>query len=88
MSCEPWQCAEISATKKANAIVKPEIAVVMIKKAQRPLLIVGSYATDRLLEGKLLIDYLIEFANASKVPVVATATTPRSPCCCAPTNRA
>ncbi len=73
MSCEPWQCAEIAATKKANPITKPEIAVAMIKKASRPILIVGSYATERCLEGKLLIEYLIDFANASKVPVVATA---------------
>jgi acetyl-CoA decarbonylase/synthase complex subunit epsilon len=73
MSCEPWQCAEIAATKKANPIQKPEIAVAMIKKAARPLLIVGSNATQRELEGKLLIDYLIEFANASKVPILATA---------------
>jgi anaerobic carbon-monoxide dehydrogenase, CODH/ACS complex subunit epsilon len=73
MSCEPWQCAEIAATKKANPINKPEIAVAMIKKASRPLLIVGSYATERWMEGKELIDYMIDFANASKVPVVATA---------------
>ncbi len=73
MSCEPWQCAEIAATKKANPITKPEIAVAMIKKAQRPLLIVGSNATERFMEGKQLIEYMIEFANASKVPVVATA---------------
>ena len=73
MSCEPWQCAEIAATKKANPITKPEIAAAMIKKAQRPLLIVGSNATKRSMEGKPLIDYLIDFANASKVPVVATA---------------
>lgn len=73
MSCEPWQCAEIAATKKANPITKPEIAVALIKKAQRPLLIVGSYATERCMEGKQLIEYLIDFANASKVPVVATA---------------
>ena len=73
MSCEPWQCAEIAATKKASPITKPEIVVAMIKKASRPILIVGSYATERCLEGKLLIEYLIDFANASKVPVVATA---------------
>ena len=73
MSCEPWQCAEIAATKKANPIQKPEIAVAMIKRAARPLLIVGSNATQRWMEGRQLIDYLIEFANASKVPVVATA---------------
>ena len=73
MSCEPWQCAEIATSKKANPIQKPEIAVAMIKKAQRPLLIVGSNATERYMEGKQLIEYLIDFANASKVPVVATA---------------
>src|SRR3990170_2988089 len=73
MSCEPWQCAEIASTKKANPIQKPEIAVAMIKRAQRPLLIVGSNATERYMEGKQLIEYLIDFANASKVPVVATA---------------
>ena len=73
MSCEPWQCAEIAATKKANPIQKPEIAVAMIKTAIRPRLIVGSYATERWMEGKQLLDYIIDFANASKVPVVATA---------------
>ena len=73
MSCEPWQCAEIATSKKANPIQKPEIAVAMIKKASRPLLIVGSNATERYMEGKQLIEYLIDFANASKVPMVATA---------------
>ncbi len=73
MSCEPWQCAEIAATKKANPIQKPEIAVAMIKRAQRPLLIVGSNAIKRPMEGRQLIDFLIDLANASKVPVVATA---------------
>jgi anaerobic carbon-monoxide dehydrogenase, CODH/ACS complex subunit epsilon len=73
MSCEPWQCGEIASTKKANSIQKPEIAVAMIKKAARPLLIVGSNATERWMEGKQLIEYVIDLANASKVPVVATA---------------
>src|SRR4030042_3546488 len=73
MSCDPGQCAEIAATKKANPIQKPEIAVAMIKKAARPILIVGSNATDRWMDGKQLIEYLIDFAKASKVPVVATA---------------
>jgi anaerobic carbon-monoxide dehydrogenase, CODH/ACS complex subunit epsilon len=73
MSCEPWQCGEIASTKKATPITKPEIAVAMIKKAQRPLLIVGSNATERYMAGKQLIEYMIDFANASKVPVVATA---------------
>jgi acetyl-CoA decarbonylase/synthase complex subunit epsilon len=73
MSCEPWQCAEIAATKKANPITKPEVAVAMIKRAARPILVVGSNATERYPGGRQLIDYLIDFAKASKVPVVATA---------------
>ena len=50
MSCEPWQCAEVAATKKANPITKPEVAVAMIKRAARPLLVVGSNATERTME--------------------------------------
>jgi acetyl-CoA decarbonylase/synthase complex subunit epsilon len=73
MSCEPWQCAEVATTKKATPIQKPEVAVALIKKASHPLLIVGSNATERYMEGRQLIEYLIDFANASKVPVVATA---------------
>jgi acetyl-CoA decarbonylase/synthase complex subunit epsilon len=73
MSCEPWQCAEVSATKKAMAITKPEVAVSLIKRATRPLLVVGSNAVERELEGRLLIEYLIDFAKASNVPIVATA---------------
>jgi anaerobic carbon-monoxide dehydrogenase, CODH/ACS complex subunit epsilon len=73
MSCEPWQCAEIAATKKANPISKPEVVVAMIKKASQPILIVGSNATERYMEGRPLIEFLIDFANASKIPVVATA---------------
>jgi acetyl-CoA decarbonylase/synthase complex subunit epsilon len=73
MSCEPWQCAEVAATKKANPITKPEVAVALIKRAARPILVVGSNATERYPGGKQLIEFLIDFAKASKVPVVATA---------------
>ena len=73
MSCEPWQCAEVAATKKANPITKPEVSVAMIKKAVHPILVVGSNATERKMEGRPLIECLIDFARASRVPVVATA---------------
>ena len=73
MSCEPWQCAEIATSKKANPIQKPEIAVAMIKRAQHPILVAGSNITERWIQGKPVIDYIIAFAQASKVPVVATA---------------
>jgi len=73
MSCEPWQCAEVAATKKANPITKPEVAVALIKRAAHPLLVVGSNAINRSMEGRQLIDFLIDFAKASEVQVVATA---------------
>jgi len=73
MTCEPWQCAEIAATKKANPINKPDVAVALIKRAAHPILVVGSNVTERSLEGKLLMDYIIDFARASNVKVVATA---------------
>jgi len=44
-----------------------------MKRAARPILVVGSNATERVIEGRPVIDYLIDFARASKVPVVATA---------------
>jgi acetyl-CoA decarbonylase/synthase complex subunit epsilon len=73
MSCEPWQCAEIAATKKANPIQKPEIAVAMIQRAARPILIAGSNLTERFMDGRPAIDFIIDLAKASKIPVVATA---------------
>lgn len=73
MSCAPWQCAEDSMVKKALKISKPAVAVSLIKRADRPILIVGSNATLYNLEGKLLIEYLIDFAKMSKIPIVATA---------------
>src|SRR5512147_664338 len=73
MSCEPWQCAEIATSKKANPIMKPEIAAAMIKKASHPLLIVGSNATERIKESKPLIDIIIELEKAGNLQVNATA---------------
>jgi acetyl-CoA decarbonylase/synthase complex subunit epsilon len=73
MSCEPWQCAEIASTKKANPIQKPEIAVAMIRKAQRPLLIAGSNLTERWMEGRQAIEFIIDLAKAGNLQVVATA---------------
>jgi acetyl-CoA decarbonylase/synthase complex subunit epsilon len=73
MSCEPWQCAEIAATKKANPIQKPEIAVAMIQRATRPILIAGSNLIERFMDGRPAIDFIIDLAKASKIPVVATA---------------
>ncbi|MCX8150387.1 MAG: 4Fe-4S binding protein [Candidatus Bathyarchaeota archaeon] len=71
----PWALAEISATKKALIISNPDVAVDLIKKANHPLLVVGSNATTAEYEGNQLIDVIITLARKASIPVVATAQT-------------
>lgn len=70
---EPWQTAEISGPKKALVITKPEVVVAMIDKARHPLLVVGHMAAEIDLEDRKLIDFIVDFAEKTKIPVVATA---------------
>jgi len=70
---EPWQAAEIPGPKKALVITKPEVVAAMIKRAKRPILIVGHKAAEIELEDKKLIDFMIELAKKADIPVVATA---------------
>jgi len=72
-TAEPWQTAEIPGPKKALIITKPEVASAMIKRAKRPILIVGHKAAEIELEDKKLIDYMIELAKKINIPIVATA---------------
>ena len=41
MSDTPWQKAEIAGPKKALSLTKPEVAIAMLKRSKRPILIVG-----------------------------------------------
>jgi anaerobic carbon-monoxide dehydrogenase, CODH/ACS complex subunit epsilon len=72
---ESWQTGEIPGPKKASLIVKPDIADAMIRRAKRPILIVGHGILEYEVEGKMLIDCLIELAGKGKIPVVVTAST-------------
>ena len=72
---EPWQTAEIPGPKKALVITKPEVVVAMIKKAKRPLLVVGHKAAEIDLGEEKLIDYLIRLSQKANIPIVATAHT-------------
>jgi acetyl-CoA decarbonylase/synthase complex subunit epsilon len=70
---EPWQTAEIAGPKKALLILKPEVVVAMIKRANRPILIVGHHALDDLSEDAKMIDCAIGLGKTGGVPVVTTA---------------
>jgi len=70
---QPWQTAEVSGPTRANVITKPEIIIAMIKKAERPLLVVGHKVAEGDSGGEEPIDYVIRIAKSSRIPVVATA---------------
>jgi anaerobic carbon-monoxide dehydrogenase, CODH/ACS complex subunit epsilon len=74
---ESWQTAEIPGPKKASLIIKPDIADAMIRRAKRPLMIVGHGIIEYEVEEQKLIDYLIELAKKAHIPVVVTASTNR-----------
>jgi len=74
---EPWQTAEIAGPKKALLIMKPEVVVAMIKRAKRPILIVGHLATETVSNTSKMIDYAIRLNKTTEIPIVATAHTIR-----------
>ena len=74
---DSWQTAEIPGPKKASLIIKPDIADAIIMRAKRPIMIVGHGAIEYEIEGKKLIDCLIELARKAHIPVIVTASTNR-----------
>jgi acetyl-CoA decarbonylase/synthase complex subunit epsilon len=55
--------------------MKPDIADAMIRRAKRPIMIVGHGIVEYDVEGRPLIDCLIALAKKAKIPVVASAST-------------
>ncbi len=70
---EPWQTAETPGPKKSFVIPKPEVVSAMIERAKKPILVVGHEANEVQLEEGKPIDYAIQIAEKSKVPIVSTA---------------
>jgi acetyl-CoA decarbonylase/synthase complex subunit epsilon len=75
VKAEPWQRAEIAGPKKALLILKPEVVAAMVKRAKRPILIVGHQASEDYSDDVKMIDYAIRMSNTAGIPVVATAHT-------------
>ena len=70
---EPWQTAEIAGPKKALLILKPEVVVAMVKRAQRPILVVGHHALEDYSEDVRMIDHAIHLSKTAGIPLVGTA---------------
>ena len=75
VKAEPWQTAEIAGPNKAKVIAKPEVAAAMIKRAKRPILVVGYLSTKTDKDTGKMIEYAIRLNKATGVPIVATAHT-------------
>jgi len=70
---EPWQKAEIPGPLKASVITKPEVVAAMLKRARRPLLVVGHEVAETEFGSENVVDYFVRIAKAGTIPVVATA---------------
>jgi acetyl-CoA decarbonylase/synthase complex subunit epsilon len=72
---EPWQIAEIPGPKKAHVITNPAVVVPLLKKAKRPIFIVGHETVKVESSKEKGIDLAIQLTKSMKIPVVATAHT-------------
>ena len=70
---EPWQKAEIAGPKKALLILKPAVVVALMKRAKRPILIVGHQAIEDYSDDVKMIDFAIRISKTAGIPLVATA---------------
>ncbi len=72
----PYHKVNVLTGFKAAAEMKdPKALARVIKKASRPLLVVGPKALSIKIGEKLFIEYLVEIAKAGNIPVCATAHT-------------
>lgn len=65
----------LTGIKSARLIEDPLEYANLIKKAKRPLLIVGPLLLASLPDGKVLMEYALEIAKAGNIPICATAQT-------------
>ena len=65
----------LTGIKAAKLIEDPAEYASLIKKAKRPLLVVGPLLLESLPDGKLLMEYALDIARAGSVPICATAQT-------------
>jgi acetyl-CoA decarbonylase/synthase complex subunit epsilon len=73
VKAEPWQTAEIAGPKKALLILKPEVVMAMVKRAKRPILVVGHLAAKDYSDEVRMMEYAIRMSKTAGIPLVATA---------------
>lgn len=72
---EPWQPAMQGGTVTAPAIEKPAVLAALLRRARRPLLVVGHRTLVTGGDGERAIDLLARAAQKAGIPVAATGDT-------------
>jgi acetyl-CoA decarbonylase/synthase complex subunit epsilon len=65
----------MTGTKYARLIEDPAEYAHLIKRAARPLLVIGTWALTKSLASKPVIEYAVEIAKTLNIPICATAHT-------------
>ncbi len=65
----------LTGIKSARLIEDPTEYANLIKKAKRPLLVVGPLLLASTADGKILMEYALAIAKAADIPICATAQT-------------
>jgi len=65
----------LTGTKSGIAIDSAQEYADLIRRAKRPLLVVGPLLLKSLPDGKLLMEYALDIAKAASIPICATAQT-------------
>lgn len=68
----PGQTAEIAGPKHAMVFPNPTVVASMIKRAKRPLIVIGSNAPEIVIEDGDLIDYAIKIGKKGKLTIAVT----------------
>lgn len=63
----------LTGSKDARVVEDPEVCAEIIKKAKRPLLVIGPRAIEHHIGDKLHLEYCLELARAANLPICATA---------------
>jgi len=64
----------LTGTKSGIAIDDAQEYTDLIRRAKRPLLVLGPLLSEWSLDGKLAIEYALEIAKTTNIPICATAT--------------
>jgi len=63
----------LTGLKGARLIADPPVLAQIIKKARRPLLVLGARVSDHLIGDRLHVEYCLELRRKTNIPICATA---------------